>query len=672
MTCLRIVPVVCLLLIAQTTAAAAPPVSLDALLDEMVDRSALARLPDPAYTTGQFSSYDRASAAPGGDGWFANADTGHFLRVEHRQGRAEHVLMDARGPGAIVRIWSANPAGTLRVYLDDEPEPVLQGPMADMLAPGGLAPEPLAGIRSRGYNLYLPIPYARRCVVTSDAPGFYYQINYRTYAPETAVRSFSTAQLERRRSTLAAIGARLDASPSGQRAGRVVTVDRAIAPGASVEIDRAPGPGAIAEIVLRAAGPDPDADLLRSTVLEIADAGERTVWAPIGELASGPDPTPMIDWMRTVDQSGTVELRWIMPFRHRAELRLHNLSDRELRVTGRVTYVPWTWDDRSMRFHATWRQQRDIPSRPMRDWTFVDVHGRGVYVGDTLTVTNPTKLWWGEGDEKIYVDDDTFPAHFGTGTEDYYGYAWCSPVPFQSPFHAQTRCDGDDGGHNYGLTTVTRLRSLDAIPFDRRLKMDMEIWHWAEDVDVSYAASTFFYARPGATVDVEPMPAEARRPVPRAPALPPPFKIPGAVEAENLVLLSRSPGVDAGPQDTFGAHLWSGDKQLWIRARRVGDAVALHLDAPDERPRRILMYATRSWDYGIVQPFVNAVPAGDPIDLFNTEARAVAGTGPIDLGVHVPVDGAFRIGLRVTGSHPASEQTGSFFGVDCFVLREAD
>ena len=63
-------------------------------------------------------------------------------------------MMDAEGPGAVVRIWSANPAGTLRVYLDHAVEPVLEVPMTEVLGgtfPG--LPKPLAGERSRGWNL---------------------------------------------------------------------------------------------------------------------------------------------------------------------------------------------------------------------------------------------------------------------------------------------------------------------------------------------------------------------------------------------------------------------------------------------------------------------------------------------------------------------------------------
>ena len=40
-----------------------------------------------------------------------------------------------------------------------------------------------------------------------------------------------------------------------------------------------------------------------------------------------------------------------------------------------------------------------------------------MFVGDTFTLVTHHQKWWGEGDEKIYVDGEKFPSHFGTGTE---------------------------------------------------------------------------------------------------------------------------------------------------------------------------------------------------------------------------------------------------------------
>ncbi len=60
-------------------ARAADKVTLDDLLKQTTDLSKLAEYPDPPYVTKQFSSYDRASEAPGKESWFANADRGFML-----------------------------------------------------------------------------------------------------------------------------------------------------------------------------------------------------------------------------------------------------------------------------------------------------------------------------------------------------------------------------------------------------------------------------------------------------------------------------------------------------------------------------------------------------------------------------------------------------------------
>ena len=140
---------------------------------------------------------------------------------------------------------------------------------------------------------------------------------------------------------------------------------------------------------------------------------------------------------------------------------------------------------------------------------FVQVSGKGVYVGDTLTVFNGPDAWWGEGDEKIFVDGEAFPSHIGTGTEDYYGYAWCRPEYFAAPFHAQPT---GAGNMKAGFSVNNRYRALDAIPFTASIKFDMELWHSQKTV-VNYAPATFWYAQPGASCNVVPAPEAAAEPV---------------------------------------------------------------------------------------------------------------------------------------------------------------
>jgi hypothetical protein len=650
----------------------AETITFASLLGEMVDRDVLARRPDPAYTCRQFSSYDRKARGPDEE-WFANRDVNQYLRTEINEGRQEWVMMDTPGPGAVVRIWSANPPedGTLRVYLDGSSEPVIAASMTEMLGGRWLVDSPLSAVRSRGWNLYLPLPYARHCKITCDRSGFYYQVNYRTYDPGTAVESLTEAALASAAGRIARLQETL-LDPPPADGNRKVSLRGTIEAGESNSVLADPGPRAIRYLILYVPSEDL-ATTLRSTVLQIEFDGEQTVWCPIGDFfGSGVGLNEYSGWWRSVGsrptRGGGIEAilacRWVMPYRDSCRITVHNLSDwrTEVRLTG--TTSPWDWDDRSMHFQTVWRQQNPIHTRPMRDWNYVEVLGTGVFVGDTLAVANPVKTWWGEGDEKIYVDGETFPSHFGTGTEDYYGYAWCSPELFEAPFHAQPRCDGPD---NYGHTTVSRVRSLDAIPFRESFRFDMEVWHWKE-CDVGYAATSHFYALPGATHNRPPQPGEAARGPVDPPPLPPPLRIKGAVEAEKMKIAGGTEGVAAVAQGGFDPGLWSGDQQLWVQTQRVGDYIELEIPVEDREPQRLTVYATRSWDYAIVRFFVNGARVGDDVDLFNAEGREVAATGPIDLGEVRPEAGRLILRIEVVGSNEQSAEPGTYFGIDCVVL----
>jgi len=61
----------------------APEVTLQSLLDELIDFDAVARWPSPAYTCRQASSYDRATVAPDKPGWFANNDRSYAPKPVH-------------------------------------------------------------------------------------------------------------------------------------------------------------------------------------------------------------------------------------------------------------------------------------------------------------------------------------------------------------------------------------------------------------------------------------------------------------------------------------------------------------------------------------------------------------------------------------------------------------
>ncbi len=635
-------------------------VTTKSLLKELVDLRGLSLYPSPEFFCRQFSSYDPKSVSPEKE-WFANADCGHYLRIEENNGRKEHVCVDAEGPGAIVRIWSANPKGVLRVYVDHSPDPVIEALMTDFLngkTEGFL--HPITHTSSRGWNSYFPIPYAKHCKITSDEGGFYYQVNYRTYAPGTKVVSFKPGTASELSDTVEAVAKILQEPVEASfgcllRSFAVMGFERRekerknasgdmkaadldsgnvqchfwedqelnLARGETVTFMRLQGSKAVANLSASVAAEDVDA-ALRGILLTAVFDGIETIRAPLGDFfGAAPGLNPYSSLPLGVTEGGLMWSCWWMPFEKSAELSLTNLSGQEAKVSvgGVSCTAPWT--ERSMHFYAKWRIEKQIPTRPMIDWNYLTLNGRGVFVGDALYVSNPVKNWWGEGDEKIYVDGEEFPSHFGTGTEDYYGYAWCSPELFSGAFHNQPRCDGPN---NYGHTAVNRWHILDRIPFAEKFRFDMEVWHWAE-VNVDYAVTSYWYAFLGQE-DNFPDPALDQQALVLDKI--PPYRVhrvEGVIEGEELEVLSS-----VGTTEKQGAgSRYSGETQLWWKEAGVGDELVLAFESDRAGPRHVLVVFTKANDYGIHQLSVNGLKAGGPIDLYKSERWGP--TEEIDLGV---------------------------------------
>jgi len=146
--------------------------------------------------------------------------------------------------------------------------------------------------------------------------------------------------------------------------------------------------------------------------------------------------------------------------------------------------------------------------------------GRGHFVGLQMNVLNPMEyFWWGEGDEKIWVDDDDFPSIFGTGTEDYFGYAWCVQYfKFTHAYHGVSLPTREYLAFAQALpfpffwewlSNITpraaavsqyRWHFIDLIPFEKNFRFDMEIYHHRDTV-VDVNAIAYWYAEPGSEDD---------------------------------------------------------------------------------------------------------------------------------------------------------------------------
>lgn len=658
--------------------ATADEVSVGSLLPEMVDMGNLAHRAKPAYKEAQASSYDRASKDPSDlTTWFANGDNGQFIRTEDRNGHKEYVMADLTGPGAVVRMWSANPAGVYRFYFDGSTTPLIEVKAADLLQ-GKFANlgDPFGYNASSGCNLYFPFPYEKSLKITVDdsdnnaANHLYYHFGYRTYEAGTKVKTFSMDDLKSNSHEMDRVadilknGLKEDAPLTKLKfdlgTGYVKDVFKVAA------TDRDKGNQAVSEFKVRLSidgvfVDNPDADwtssdqihnALRQTRLLMSFDDEPCVDVPLGDFfgsAPGINPLKTLPFQVTAD--GWMTCRWIMPFKKSAQISIRNDGPRMVKLETQIATRKFKFNNDSYHFKAQWTIDTGS-TRPMRDMHFLHVDGEGTWLGSNLHVANTGKDWWGEGDEKAYVDGEAFPSTFGTGSEDYYGYAWGSAALFNEPYHAQPRADGP-GSH--GHVSVSRYHIFDTIPFTQSFRFDLEEWHW-DDCQCNFARTAYWYALPGGTPPIA---------VDTANLLPPliekPKPIKGALEGEKLRIVSKTGG-ETELQE-FGD--LSNGKQLWWRDAKVGDKLVLELPVLEAGTYDLSGNFCFAKDYGIHQITVNGVKVAQPIDFYSDGLK----WDKKSLGTFQLPQGTITIEIEVAGQNEKALPN-HMFGLDYFLLTK--
>lgn len=497
-------------------------VTFRSLLKEMAMKETLARFPDHSYRLVQFSSYDRRSIHRDSAGWFANDDYTRFIREETNEGRREYVMLEADGPGAIVRWWmtfgNANALNSyIRVYVDGQPTPVIEGMAPQLVGEGVLAPDPLSAAVSpltepqrQGYNLYLPLPFAEKCKITLEndsivitpqrsTPSIYYNINARLYDEGTRVVSVKSEMFRSDTLAISECAQALLSSPGAESKNDLKSFTSGkFAPGEACSV-LITNPGFAVKSFTLALNAKDTASVLKNAIVRMRFDGRETVEVPAGcFFGTGYSYNSYRTHFTAVDQDGNMSSSWLMPFRDNCEISVLNGTSDSVLITASVTMSPYKWDDSSMYFGASWKEYAAVETAGSEntggtglhtDLNIADLRGRGLYVGDAVLVFNSADAWWGEGDEKIYVDGETFPSSLGTGTEDYYGYAWCRPEPFSHPLIAQPT---GLGNFHPGMSVNMRYRILDAIPFHESIRVDIELWHWVKTT-IDYSVTSYYY-----------------------------------------------------------------------------------------------------------------------------------------------------------------------------------
>ncbi len=177
-----------------------------------------------------------------------------------------------------------------------------------------------------------------------------------------------------------------------------------------------------------------------------------------------------------------------MPFRKSARIEIENQSDKPLSLL--YYNIDWIRLDDLPKdtpyFYAQYRQE--YPVRKGKDYILLETTGKGHYVGTVLGVRMRSPAWFGEGDEKIYIDGEAKPSIWGTGTEDYFLSAWglktASTPYFGVPFYDQRGI----GGH----TSAYRWHLADPIVFNTGIKVTLEHMGWmSTDENPEYKATSW-------------------------------------------------------------------------------------------------------------------------------------------------------------------------------------
>jgi hypothetical protein len=641
------------------------------LVDRLTGLEYPATLPAAGERCRQWSSWDRSSQYDEATGkylnWGANNDGPNFIRQEGDQ----VVMAEMEGPGCIWRIWSAlAEGGHVRIYLDGAEEPAVDLPFVDYFS-GDTQPFAypllsynLATLGCRGQNLYFPIPYQKSCRVVADKGwGRYYQFTYTTYPKGTTLPTFSVDLAKQHSDQLQTVNDFLSSSlgedPSGDRAGEQVEEGTISIAAGQTETLELSGPRAITAVRGTMGFRDREDEMaaLRRLVLKITwdDQPKPSVWCPLGDFfgtAPGKNlyrslPTGMTD-------EGGYAL-WYMPFGKHARIEIVNEDDVARELQFQIVHAPLTRPfDELGHFCCKWhRDTLQLPEDRWPDWSLLSTQGRGRFCGVMLHVWNPRGGWWGEGDEKFFVDGEKYPSTFGTGSEDYFGYAWCHPGLFRRPFHCQTMTQG-----NRGHQSVLRWQIADNIPFQQSFEGCIEKYYKTEERGTEYACVVSWYLAPGGTDPYEPVPVAQRHG----------YYVNPPLVAGGFRVLNQPRGsiVTQGMAQFRGQ--WKNNDHLWWTGARPGDRLEVAVPVEASGRYAVTVVLTKARDYGIVQLLIDGEKAGEPIDLYNPE---VIPTEPISLGDFDLAEGDHKLTVEIVGANEKAIPA-YMFGLDQVLLGKTE
>ena len=206
---------------------------------------------------------------------------------------------------------------------------------------------------------------------------------------------------------------------------------------------------------------------------------------------------------------------FVMPFSNGARIEIENQTGRKINAFYYyVDYVELKELPKDMGRFCAWYNHELTEALPdgENEWStlgpqgtnprgdgnylIADIKGKGHFVGVNYYVHAPTTMWYGEGDDMIFIDGDTKPTLHGTGTEDYFNTSWCPKTLYTHPYFGYARVNDDLGW--LGRTHVHRFHISDPLYFDKSLKFTIEHGH-NNCLTLDLASVAYWYQAPPLT-----------------------------------------------------------------------------------------------------------------------------------------------------------------------------
>lgn len=286
-----------------------------------------------------------------------------------------------------------------------------------------------------------------------------------------------------------------------------------IQPGATQELFNAEGPGVISHIWFTISAQS--ANHLKELVLRIYWDGNAkpSVETPIGDFF-GLNLGQYVIYESAYlacSPGRSLNCYFAMPYRKSARMTVTNEGRQQVGAFySNIDYMTMpSLPDDALYFHAQYRQASPCvavkgeaaklnPDGKL-NYVYAETRGRGHLMGVTIGVLLNADGWMGEGDDMIFIDDETKPAIVGTGSEDYLLGSWNfggrdGAVPFAHRYYgAPLIILAERTGGRY---CCYRWHGDNPVTFTSYLKHTMEHGHGNDRGDNWFSACYWYQTAP--------------------------------------------------------------------------------------------------------------------------------------------------------------------------------